>query len=295
VFLMDLLDELNSRTVLGDGALGTLLLERGVPLEQCFEELCVSNPEWISAIHAQYIAAGARVIQTNSFGANAVRLAWHGLENRVGEINWSAAQLAKDAAKGKGVHIAGSIGPLGITADEARERGIDRKEVFMEQMGALLDGGARVILLETFQDLEELLIALEVKHSLHHCPVICSMVCNSEGRLPDGTLLTDAWEQLRAADADIVGVNCGGSPEAMLQLFRTLVLEGPVSAYPNAGSPEKHEGQLRYPATPEDFARAAVELAALGVRLIGGCCGTGPQHISTAADALKSAESRAPE
>jgi homocysteine S-methyltransferase len=284
---MDLLYELNSGAVLGDGALGTLLLEQGLPPERCLEELCLSDADRISAIHAQYIAAGARVIRTNSFGANAVRLAQHRLENRVSEINWSAAQLAKDAAKGKDVHAAGSIGPLGLTADQARERAIDRKQVFMEQMGALLDGGARVIFLETFQDVDELLIALEVKHSLHHCPVICTLTCNAKGQLPDGTALDTAWEQLRAAGADVVGVNCVDSPETMLRLLQSLQLDGPVAAFPSAGRPQQHEGQLLHGSTPGDFARSVIELVAHGVRLIGGCGGTGPQHIAALAEALK--------
>src|SRR5271170_4104944 len=149
---MDLLDELESNIIPGDGAMGTLIMEAGIPIERNFEELCVSQPDLVSGIHAQYVAAGARVIETNSFGANAVRLAKHGLEHRVNEINWSAAQLAKDAARGKGVHVAGSVGPLGIRADQAREQGIDREDVFREQVGALLDGGVNLIFFETFTD-----------------------------------------------------------------------------------------------------------------------------------------------
>lgn len=284
---MDFLDELQSRVMPGDGAMGTLLFEQGIPLERCLEELCVSDTDRIRAIHDAYIDAGAAIIETNSFGANAVRLARHGLEGRVSEINWSAAQIACAAAKGRNVHVAASIGPLGITAEQARERGIDRAEVFRDQMGPLLDGGARVVLLETFQDLKELIIALEVKHSLHHCPVICSLACTAEGRLPDGTLLADAWQQLRAAGADVVGVNCVNGPQGMLQLFERLSpSDGPISAFPNAGYPQYHEGRFLYHTTPEYFARSAQELASRGARLIGGCCGTGPQHIAAMVEAL---------
>jgi homocysteine S-methyltransferase len=289
---MDLLDELHHRILPGDGAMGTLLLERGVPLERCFEELCVSDSDRVRQIHEEYIAAGARVIETNSFGANAVRLSGYGLEARVSEINWSAAQLARDCARGKGVYVAGSVGPLGITAAQARDRGIDRATVFNEQMGALLDGGAQIILLETFLDLDELLIALEVKHSLHHCPVICSLSSNAEGRLPGGMPLLDAFERLRAAHADVVGVNCVNGPQAMVQLFERLPMEGLVSAFPNAGYPQYHEGRFLYFSNPDYFAKAAVALARNGAGLIGGCCGTGPRHIAAVAEALKTCEPR---
>lgn len=284
---MDLLDELQSRILPGDGAMGTLLMERGIPLERCFEELSVSQPELIQKVHDDYIAAGARIIETNSFGANAVRLAKHGLEQRVSEINWSAAQLARESARGKNVYVAGSVGPLGLTEEQAKERGIDRQAVFTEQMGALLDGGAEVIFLETFLDLNELLLALYVKQSLHHCPVICSMSCTPEGRLPDGMLLTDAFTRLRAAGADIVGVNCANGPQAMLRLFERLPAEGLLSAYPNAGYPKYHEGRFIYHTSPEYFANAAVELARQGAKLIGGCCGTNPTHIAAMVQALK--------
>ena len=284
---MDFLDELQDRILPGDGAMGTALMDAGVPLESCFEELCVSQPNLVRDIHAEYLVAGARVIETNSFGANAVRLAKHGLEHRVSELNWTAAQIAKDAAKGLGAYVAGSVGPLGISAEQAREQGIDRRAVFSEQIGALLDGGANLILLETFLDPEELLIALEVKQSLHHCPVVASLACGDEGRLPNGAALSPAFERLRMAGADVVGVNCVNGPRAMLRLFEKIPVEGLFSAFPNAGYPEYHEGRFLYFTTPDYFAKCAVALAEKGVRLIGGCCGTGPRHIAAMVKALK--------
>src|SRR5438067_436290 len=283
---MDLLDELQSRIVPGDGAMGTVLIEANVPLERCFEELCVSDPDLIRGIHTQYIAAGARIIETNSFGANAVRLEKYGFANRVNEINWTAAQLARECARGKDVYIAGSVGPLGVSGEQARERGIDRKALFQEQIGALLDGGVNLIFLETFFDLDELLIALEVKKSLHHCPVVCSMACNEEGRLPSGTSLLEAFAKLREADADIVGVNCLNGPQAMLRLFRHIPAEGLLSAFPNAGYPKYHDGRYLYFTTPEYFADAARSLVQEGARLVGGCCGIGPQHIAAMVQTL---------
>jgi len=287
---MDLIELLQEKIVPGDGAMGTMIIEAGVPMERCFEELCVSQPDLIRGIHEKYVAAGARLIETNSFGGNAVRLSRHGCEHRVNEINWTAAKLAREMVRGRDIFVAGSVGPLGLTAGEAKEQGIDRKAVFQEQIGALLDGGVDVIFLETFTDLDELLLALNVKQSLHHCPVICSMACSEEGRLPNGLALSEAFEKLRAADADIVGANCLNGPQAMLKLFQRLPVEGLLSAFPNAGYPKYHEGRYLYFTSPEYFANAARTLAGEGARLIGGCCGIGPQHIAAMVEALKGLE-----
>src|SRR5213080_178138 len=138
---MNLLDELQERVVCGDGAMGTLLLDQGLPMESCLEEVCVSDPERVCAIHCDYIAAGARVIETNTFGANAARLSRFGFENRVSEFNRAATNLAKETAAGKDLSVAGSVGPLGISALEAAERGVDRAQCFHEQIQALLEGG----------------------------------------------------------------------------------------------------------------------------------------------------------
>jgi homocysteine S-methyltransferase len=284
---MDLLEVLQDHIVPGDGAMGTMILEAGVALDRCFEELCVSEPDIIRSIHEKYVAAGARLIETNSFGANAARLCKYGFENRVNEINWTAAKLARELARGKDVWVAGSVGPLGLTAEQAKDQKLDRKSIFQEQIGALLDGGVDVIFFETFTDLDELLLALHVKQSLHHCPAVCSMACSEEGRLPDGMPLLQAFEKLRAADAEIVGANCLNGPQAMLRLFQRLPIEGILSAFPNAGYPKYHDGRYLYFTSPEYFAKSARGLAAEGARLIGGCCGIGPQHIAAMVEALK--------
>ena len=275
---MEFLDELQSRVIPGDGAMATLLMERGVSGEACFEELCASQPDLVRQVHADYVAAGARVLRTNSFGGNAIRLARHGCEHRVGELNWLAAQLAGEVAKGTGARVAASVGPLGLSAEESRS--VDRLALFEEQMGALLDGGARIVFLETFTLLDELLVAVEAKHTLHHCPVIASVVCNAQGVMPDGTPLGAAFARLRAAEVDVVGVNCGANPHATLAALRSAGIEGLVAAFPNAGLPVENAGRLSFPISPEDFARGALALAEAGVRLIGGCCGNGPAHIA---------------
>jgi homocysteine S-methyltransferase len=288
---MDFLDELQQRVLPADGAMGTELLAAGVPAGECLEAVCLSQPDLVRGIHEKSIAAGARLIETNSFGANAVRLARHGLEGRVNEMNWTAAQLAKDAAKGTGVYVAGSVGPLGITAAEADAQGIDRHAVFLEQIGALLDGGCNLIMLETFLDLEELLIALNAKHTLHHCPVVALLAAGDPAAFPG------LAERLRSADADVIGVNCldGGSTLALFaQLlgpdskFKTENPDaGPFAAFPSAGVPQDRAGRLYYSVTPEAFAATGLALAGQGVRLIGGCCGTGTGHVAALAKALQ--------
>jgi homocysteine S-methyltransferase len=287
---MDLLEILEDNLVPGDGAMGTMIIEAGIPRERCFEQLCLSHPDIIRSIHERYVAAGSRLIKTNSFGANALRLEEYGFGRQVNEINWCAARLAREMARGKDVCVAGSVGPLGVTAGQAKAAPIDRKSVFQEQIGALLDGGADVIFLETFTDLDELMLALYVKQSLHHCPVICSMSCLEEGRLPDGMPLAHAFRKLREAGADIVGANCQNGPQGMLRLFQRLPIDGLLSAYPNAGYPKHHDGRYLYSTSPEDFANAARGLVAQGARLIGGCCGIGPDHIAAMVQALKELE-----
>jgi homocysteine S-methyltransferase len=282
---MDFLDELTQHVLPGDGAMGTELLAAGVPAGQCLEHLCLTQPDLVRGIHEQYIAAGARVIETNSFGANAVRLARHGLEGHVNELNWTAAQLAKDAAKGTGVYVAGSVGPLGITAAEAQ--GIDREEAFREQIGALLDGGCNLIILETFLDLEELKIAIYAKNSLHHCPVIALLAAGDSGPLARAAALEDA--------ADVIGVNCVDAATALNLISSPLTRadgESPtLAAFPSAGLPEKSGDQLVYHTTPEEFAAGSLALVDRGARLIGGCCGIGPRHIKALAAALEARQS----
>jgi methionine synthase I (cobalamin-dependent) len=283
---MDLLDELHSRVVCGDGAMGSLLLEDGIPLDHCFEELCVTEPNRIEAIHQQYIGAGARVIETNSFGANAVRLERFGFEGRVGEINRAAAQIALKTARGKDVYVAGSVGPLGINADEAAARGIDREDCFREQVIALLEGGAQMIFFETFMDFEEMEIALRVRKEIDDGLTLCSFACGPEGQISSGMLLVDVFTKLRDLNAQIVGVNCMNDPHGTVQLLQRMPAEFLLSAYPNAGYPEDQEGRLVYHTKPEDFAQSAREMVAEGVRLIGGCCGTNPKHIAAIAAAI---------
>jgi methionine synthase / methylenetetrahydrofolate reductase(NADPH) len=282
---MDLLEELQLRIVCGDGAMGTLLLDRGVPVDRCLEELCVSEPDRIRAIHNEYVAAGARVIETNTFGANAVRLARFGFEDRVAEINKAAARIAQRAARGKNVCVAGSVGPLGISANEAEERRIDRGEIFREQIAALLEADVDLIFLETFMNFEEMEIALRATPKSDRV-IVSLFACEPEGRLQSGMPLVDAFARCRELGAEIVGANCLNGPHAMVRLLEKLPAGDLLAAYPNAGYPRYAEGHYVYPTAPDYFANAALEMAGQGARLIGGCCGTTPAHIVAVAQRL---------
>jgi methionine synthase I (cobalamin-dependent) len=243
---MDLLAELAERLVCGDGAMGTLLLDRGVPVDHCLEELCLSEPDRILAVHQEYVAAGARVIETNTFGANRVRLARFGLEDRTAEINKAAVRLARKATHGKEICAAGSVGPLGISSHEAEERGIDRSACFREQVTAPIEAEVDLMFFETFLNFEEMEIAL------------------------------------RATPKS----DCLNGPRAMVQLFEKLPAGDLLAAYPNAGYPRYTEGRYVYPTAPDYFAKAAREAAAQGARLIDGCCGTTPAHIAAVSKML---------
>jgi methionine synthase / methylenetetrahydrofolate reductase(NADPH) len=284
---MDFLDELNTRVLCGDGAMGTELMSSGVPIDVCFEELNVSGPEVVSRIHDSYVAAGARLIETNTFGANASRLAKHGLENRVKELNQAGIRLARKSIGQHPVYLAASIGPLGIADPQAELQEIDRANIFREQFEAVLEEAVDVLFLETFSDFVEIQIALTAVRTLDKkIPVICSMVCSEEGRLPSSLPIVQAFRELIRLGANVVGVNCVTGPHAMRRILRRIPIEFPLSAFPNAGYPRYLDGRFIYNAAPEYFADAAKQFAAEGANLVGGCCGTGPEHIRAIASAI---------
>jgi methionine synthase / methylenetetrahydrofolate reductase(NADPH) len=290
---MDFLEELNSSVLCGDGAMGTELMSSGVPVEVCFEELNVSAPELVSRIHDSYVHAGARLIETNTFGANAARLARHGLQSRVQELNQAAIRLARRSIGQRSIYLAASIGPLGIADPQAEFQDIDRAFLFEEQAKAILEAEVDVLMLETFVDFEEIQIALNAVRKLDtKIPVICSMVCSEEGRLPSSLPIVQAFRELIRLGANVIGVNCVTGPNAMTRILRRIPLEFPISAFPNAGYPRYQDGRFFYNAAPQYFADAAKEFVAQGAVLIGGCCGVGPDHIRAMAQAIAGLQPR---
>jgi homocysteine S-methyltransferase len=266
--------------------MGTRLLAAGVPITTCFESLSLGEGEAIRKIHEEDIAAGARVITTNSFGANAVRLARFGLEQRVTEINCAAVQVARRAANGHDVYVAGCVGPLGMSEKHAALERIDRGKCFAEQITALATAGVDLVCLETFTRLEEMMVAFEVAQRIGVGPVICSFAGSAPGQLSCGTDLRDAFATMREAGARAFGVNCVSVADA-LTLADHVGAADLLAVYPSAGLPTpSRQSSLAFPATRMDFAACTRELIARGVRLIGGCCGTTGQHIRAIADTI---------
>ncbi|OGO70423.1 MAG: bifunctional homocysteine S-methyltransferase/methylenetetrahydrofolate reductase [Chloroflexi bacterium RBG_19FT_COMBO_56_12] len=283
-----------SRTpLLGDGAMGTMLNSRGVGFNQCFDALNLTNPALVADIHRAYIEAGAQIIQTNTFGANRYKLAEHNLEDKVEQINRAGVELARRVilASFKEVLLAGDVGPLGVhLAPFGRVQPEQARQVFAEQIGALCAAGADLLILETFSDLHEISEALAAARGVCDLPIIASLTFTRD----DCTLLGDSPAKvattLHAAGADVIGVNCSGGPAQIWRIFRQMhgaVPEARFSAMPNAGWPERVGGRIMYPASPDYFGEYALAFHQAGVSLIGGCCGTTPQHIAALREALQ--------
>jgi methionine synthase I (cobalamin-dependent)/5,10-methylenetetrahydrofolate reductase len=280
--MANLLEMLHERIVIGDGATGTYLYELGVPLHACLEETNLTRPELVGRVYREYAQAGARVIETNSFGANRIRLTRFGLEGHLAEINRAAVRVAREALAGPDVFIGGSVGPLSLRPADGEFSDDDRRLFFREQIGALLEGGCDLVFLETFTMLDELLIALEVFRELARIPVVASLAVSEEGRLASGQAFRESVETLRRAGADIVGINGTCGPQACIHLLSQLpVEEGDLlSVYPNAGKPEFYEGRFNYAASAEYFAATLPRWVEEGARLIGGDYGTRPEHVA---------------
>lgn len=286
--------------LLADGAMGTLLYSRGVPFDQCFDALNLTAPDLVKGVHRDYIASGAELIETNTFGGNRFKLAAHNLGEQVAEINRAGAALARQAADAstRQVFVAGSMGPsarpmapLGtITPEEVRE-------AFAQQAEALVAGGADVLILETFTDLAELLEAVRGAQQVTTVPLIAQMTFTQEGKTLLGHAPREIVKALEAAGADVIGANCSVGSQGILDVMTQMVkavTHAKLSAMPNAGFPAYVGGRYMYFSTPSYMAEHARRLAALGVRVVGGCCGTTPEHIAAMAVALREPMSEVP-
>jgi homocysteine S-methyltransferase len=284
--VLPFLKRLRQGPLVADGAMGTMLHQAGVPIDTCFDALNLTDPARVATIHRAYIDAGAELIETNTFSANRFKLANHGQVEQLTTINRAAVELARrvvDAAF-KPVYIAGSVGPLGVRlAPFGRIQPEQAFDAFREQIAALAESGADLIILETFTDLNEITEAVKAVRAVNpSLPVIASMTFTRDDRTLFGDAPREVANALAAAGADVIGVNCSGGPSQLAriaQIMRAVEPDALLSVMPNAGFPETVSGRVMYPATPEYFGEYAAAFADIGVSVIGGCCGTTPDHI----------------
>ncbi len=293
MIIQPLLERLKQQPLLADGAMGTMLHQTGVPMNTCFDLLNLTDPARVANIHRAFIDAGAELIETNTFSANRFKLAGYGAADQVAAINSTAVKLAQRVieASFKPVYIAGSVGPLGIhLAPYGRIQPEQAFDAFREQIGALAEAGAQAIILETFTDLNEITQAVKAaRATARNIPVIASMTFTRDDHTLYGDAPNEVANALAEAGADVIGVNCSGGPSQLAriaQIMRAVEPDMSISVMPNAGFPERVGGRVMYPATPEYFGDYAIAFRDLGVALIGGCCGTTPDHIREMRHAL---------
>ncbi len=284
------------RVILCDGAMGTELYRRGVFLNRCYDDLSRTSPDLVRQIHAEYREAGAEVLETNTFGANRARLRGFGLEDAVEDINRSAAGLAREVA-GEELFVAGSLGPLGLRLEPYGPTSEEEaREIFAEQAVALVAGGADLLVCETFSDIAELRQAVLGCRSAGDLPVATLITIQPDGRTTYGADPADSVEELEALGAEVVGLNCSVGPALMLEAVSRMAERTrlPVAAIPNAGLPREVQGRKMYLAAPEYMASYARKLIQAGARIVGGCCGTTPEHIREMAHQIRAVVPRVP-
>lgn len=278
---IDFLERLKKGTVLFDGGIGTELYNRGVFINRCYEELNLTNPTFISQIHEEYKKAGSDVIETNTYGANRYKLESFGLGDKLYEINFEGARLAKEAA-GENVFVAGSIGPLGIQIEPLGKTSYqEAKDVFKEQIQALLDGGIDLLIFETFIYPKTLQLAIEAAREITSIPIIAQMTIDDDGSSLTGASPAVLIKELEKVGADVIGINCTVGPQVMLEWLEEVrdLTEMPISIMPNAGKPKNIDGRNIYLTSPEYLGEYAKHYIGAGADVIGGCCGTTPEHI----------------
>jgi homocysteine S-methyltransferase len=289
--MLGFLEALDQRVLVCDGATGTQLYARGIFLNRCFDELNLTQPDLVAEIHHDYVRAGADVLETNTFGANRFKLSTFGLADKLRLINVQGVKIARHAAR-ENAWVAGSIGPLGIRIEPWGRTGIDEAEAaFREQAQALAEGGVDLFILETFRDLNELTAAIRAVRGVSDLPIVAQMTTEEDGNSLDGTPPETFAPELERAGADVIGVNCSVGPAAMLETIEAMskLTSRRLVAQPNAGRPRDVDGRNLYLCSPEYMASYARRFIAAGTRLIGGCCGTTPEHIRRIAVAVRTA------
>jgi len=290
--MRDFLSSLQERALVCDGAMGTMLYEKGVFISRCFDELNLSNPDLVRAVHSDYVQAGADVIETNTFGANRTKLMTHGLAEQRRRINIEGARIAREAA-GADVFVAGAVGPLGIRIEPWGKTGVDEaRALFREQAEALETGGVDFYILETFSDLNEVRAAIQGVRDVSNKPIAAQMTIEEDGNSLEGTPPEIFARRLDEWGADVVGLNCSVGPQIMLDAVERIagVTSKPLAVQPNAGKPRNVEGRNIYLCSPEYMASFTKKFVQFGVRLVGGCCGTTPRHIKAMQGVVRSAQ-----
>ena len=283
------LEAIDERVLVCDGAMGTMLYAKGVFINRCFDALNLTQPDVVAEVHQDYVRAGADVIETNTFGANRVKLRAFGLSDKIADINREGAHLARQAANDR-AWVAGAIGPLGIRIEPWGKTGVDEAEAyFREQAQALVEGGVDLFILETFRDVNEAGAAIAAVRSVCDLPIVAQMTIEEDGNSLDGAAPEQFAPELERRGAHVVGVNCSIGPAPMLETIDRLAqaTHARLSAQPNAGKPRDIEGRNIYLSSPEYMASYARRFVARGVRMVGGCCGTTPEHIRQIKSAVK--------
>src|SRR5436309_8573917 len=284
------IEALDSRVLVCDGAMGTMLYAKGVFINKSFEALNVTQPDLVAEVHQEYVRSGADIIETNTFGANRVKLGAFGLADKLHAINEQGARIARHAAREQ-AYVAGAIGPLGIRIEPWGKTGVDEaREYFREQAQALADGGVDLFILETFRDLNEIGAAIDAVRSVSDLPIVAQMTTEEDGNTLDGTPPERFAPELQRRGATVVGVNCAVGPAPMLDTIERMeaVTTLKLSAQPNAGKPRDVEGRNIYLCSPEYMASYARRFILHRVRIVGGCCGTTPEHIRQIKAAVRS-------
>ena len=287
------LEALAERVLVCDGAMGTMLYAKGIFINKSFDALNLTQPELVAEVHREYVRAGADVIETNTFGANRIRLGSFGLADRLHEINEQGARIARAAARDQ-AYVAGAIGPLGVRIEPWGKTGVDEaRDYFREQAQALADGGVDLFILETFRDLNEIGAAIDAVRGVSDKPIVAQMTTEEDGNTLDGTPPERFTPDLEKRGATIIGLNCAVGPAPMLDTIERMaaVTGRTLSAQPNAGQPRDVEGRNIYLCSPEYMASYARRFVQHNVRLVGGCCGTTPEHIRQMTAAVRSAAS----